>query len=361
MKALLTYIQPGVALYDLSKDGIMVTGLNGIIHYTNQAFCDLFGYQNNEINGKSCSVMRHDPDFRFETLLGELSEQENIIRVFDCSGKNKRPVKVTVNYSMLRDLNNQPIGVLFIFKEKIGMMKELMEHFHHQINLLKALSNRTDELITVTDVQERTTLYVSDMLEKIIGWDNKKFVENGWALGISLTHPEDVKTMLEAFLNGMSRWNVEPYIHDHKPLTFEYRWRHRNGTWRWIRSENFVLERDNRERVLYTIIFSRDITEEKNSEKKLTDKILSQLLQQSQIDPASEHEQIHNSTVHGISLSPREQEILRYIRKGHAAKEIAGLLGLRVNTINSYKKSLFKKLKARNAADAIRIANEWGL
>ena len=54
-------------------------------------------------------------------------------------------------------------------------------------------------------------------------------------------------------------------------------------------------------------------------------------------------------------------EVLKYIREGHAAKEIASILGLRLNTINSYKKSLFKKLDARNAADAIRIANQWGL
>lgn len=361
MQALLAYIQPGIALYDLSKDGIMVTALDGKIVYTNPAIRELFGYEEDEVKGVNCANLRHDKNFRFTNLLEELSQQENIIRVIQCFGKNNRPFNVTVNYTMLHNLNNDPMGVLFTFKEKIGLPAERMEHFHHQVNLLKALSNRSEELITVTDVQARTTLYVSEALEKIIGWDNQDFVENGWALGISLTHPEDVKPVIESFLYGMNLWNTQPFVHDHQPIIYEYRWRHRNGSWRWVKSETYVLERDANDRVLYTIIFSTDITEEKNNEHHLTDKILDQLLRQNHIVPSNIAEDNHESSSFGISLSPREIEVLHYLRQGHAAKEIAVILGLRLNTINSYKKSLFKKLDARNAADAIRIAANMGL
>lgn len=361
MQTLFAYIQPAIALYELSKDGIMVVGLDGKILYTNPAILELFSYENDEVKGKNCVDLRHDPKFRFDHLLGELSQHENIIKVITCTDKHTKSFTVTVNYSMLHNLNNDPMGVLFIFKESDGLAEDRLNHFHNQINLLKALGNRQDELITVTDVQARTTLYVSEALEQIIGWDAQKFVENGWALGISLTHPEDVKPLIEAFLNGMNQWNTSPYVYDHKPIEYSYRWRHRNGSWRWIQSKSYVLERDANDRVLYSIIFSQDVTEEKNKEKKLTEEILNQLLKQNNIDSASTGENNHDSTVFGIALSPREMEVLKYIREGHAAKEIASILGLRLNTINSYKKSLFKKLDARNAADAIRIANQWGL
>ena len=100
-------------------------------------------------------------------------------------------------------------------------------------------------------------------LEKIIGWDNQDFVENGWALGISLTHPEDVKT---------TDWKF-PLWHESLEHTAIYTWpsthhlRIQMATqkWirRWVKSETYVLERDANDRVLYTIIFSTDITEEK--------------------------------------------------------------------------------------------------
>ena len=361
MPSLLAYIQPAVVLYDLSKDGIMVTGLDGKISYTNPAIRELFGYSVEQVNGRFCTDLRHDPNFRFDKLLSELSAHDNIIRVINCSGNNGKNFTVTVNYTLLHNLNNEPIGVLFVFKEKIGLEEERMQHFHHQINLLKALGDRTDELITVTNVQARTTLYVSDALEKIIGWDPQKFLENGWALGISLTHPEDVKRLVEEFLKGIGLWNSEPFIHDHKPIVYEFRWRHRNGSWRWLHGESFVLERDEKDQVLFTIVFTRDVTDEKSVDKQLTEKILNQLLKQNNIDSPTESEQIPSSTVFGISLSPREIQLLRHIRMGHSAKDISRILGLRLNTINSYKKNLFKKLDARNAADAIRIATEWGL
>ena len=52
MQTLFAYIQPAIAFYDLSKDGIMVVGLDGKIMYTNPAILDLFGYESEEVKGK---------------------------------------------------------------------------------------------------------------------------------------------------------------------------------------------------------------------------------------------------------------------------------------------------------------------
>lgn len=60
-------------------------------------------------------------------------------------------------------------------------------------------------------------------------------------------------------------------------------------------------------------------------------------------------------------LSPREVQVLRLVGEGKSSREIASLLGLEVETIRSYRKSLMKKLGAKNATRLTHIALKAGL
>lgn len=57
-----------------------------------------------------------------------------------------------------------------------------------------------------------------------------------------------------------------------------------------------------------------------------------------------------------IILGRREKEILELIKNGFTNTEMAGKLNISVNTVDTYRKSLLAKLKAKNTADLIRIA-----
>ena len=49
------------------------------------------------------------------------------------------------------------------------------------------------------------------------------------------------------------------------------------------------------------------------------------------------------------SLTERELDVLKLITKEHSTKEMADLMNLSVNTIDTYRKSLLKKLNVKNA------------
>jgi DNA-binding NarL/FixJ family response regulator len=57
-----------------------------------------------------------------------------------------------------------------------------------------------------------------------------------------------------------------------------------------------------------------------------------------------------------IILGRREKEILELIKNGYTNAEMAEKLNISVNTVDTYRKSLLAKLKARNTADLIRLA-----
>ena len=63
----------------------------------------------------------------------------------------------------------------------------------------------------------------------------------------------------------------------------------------------------------------------------------------------------------GKRLTNRELEVLRLVTMGRTSKEVAEKLGLSVETVRSYRKSLMRKLGVRNIASLIHVAVEEGL
>jgi DNA-binding NarL/FixJ family response regulator len=60
-------------------------------------------------------------------------------------------------------------------------------------------------------------------------------------------------------------------------------------------------------------------------------------------------------------LSPRELEVLDYLRRGLSNRDIAVALGISENTAKSHVKAIFAKLEAADRAEAVATAFERGL
>jgi len=54
-----------------------------------------------------------------------------------------------------------------------------------------------------------------------------------------------------------------------------------------------------------------------------------------------------------LNLSPREEEVLRLLAKGHRSKEIAEELGVGLGTVNTYVRHIYEKLHVRSRAEAV--------
>jgi len=62
-----------------------------------------------------------------------------------------------------------------------------------------------------------------------------------------------------------------------------------------------------------------------------------------------------------LLLSPRELEVLGLVAEGKQAKEVAGALGIRVNTVNNHIQQVFQKTRTGNRIEAVRWGREQGL
>lgn len=52
-------------------------------------------------------------------------------------------------------------------------------------------------------------------------------------------------------------------------------------------------------------------------------------------------------------LTPKEKEVLLLLRLGKSNSEIATTLSIRMNTVKTHIKSVYKKLEARNRTEAV--------
>jgi DNA-binding NarL/FixJ family response regulator len=61
------------------------------------------------------------------------------------------------------------------------------------------------------------------------------------------------------------------------------------------------------------------------------------------------------------ALSPRELQVLRLVAEGKTSKEVATLLGLGLQTVRSYRKTMMKKLGVNNVAGLTQLALAAGV
>ncbi|HYP06136.1 MAG TPA: response regulator transcription factor [Bryobacteraceae bacterium] len=67
------------------------------------------------------------------------------------------------------------------------------------------------------------------------------------------------------------------------------------------------------------------------------------------------------SDLFGGALTPRQREVLQLIAEGKAAKEIAGIVGISVKTVEFHKAAIMEELGLRTTAELTRYALQHGI
>jgi len=61
------------------------------------------------------------------------------------------------------------------------------------------------------------------------------------------------------------------------------------------------------------------------------------------------------------ALSPRELEVFRLVVEGRTSKEIAGVMGVKPGTVDTYRSRIMEKLEISDIANLVRLAIRYGL
>lgn len=370
------FISPLEIFYNRMMDGVIISSLDGKVSFVNKSFASWQGRSADAFSG--CNYSNLDLAFtENKALIYDGLDKFGMVRINNESlsfSDAKKKSKDTI-YSYVRNSEHDGIGLLTIIKQEDLIHPFRKEGIYGQNALLRAINSKKDEIWFVTDIKEGRNTFCTDSIETILGWSKKEYVEGSWGYTFARIHPDDHPLIHAVHVESVTLRNKEKFIHDGVPVVFEVRKLHSNGSWRWIRLESTVFERDENQEVKSFIGFMRDITEEKEQQllEEKKEKIKTDLIEILHGEPyvnlailknflnKNEPPAFRKSEPAEVKISSREQDVLKLIVNGDSTKQISVKLFITDHTVNMHRKQLMKKLGAKNLAELVRIALEKGL
>lgn len=135
----------------------------------------------------------------------------------------------------------------------------LLESQNFNVTLL----NTSPDVIYIYDLIERKNVYSTEGLIKILGYSTEEAKEMGEELLSKLMHPDDFQNYLDRIVPCYAK------AKDGVLIEHEYRMKHRDDHWIWLRSRESIFQRlsDGTPKQLFGVV--SDITDKKKAEEEL--------------------------------------------------------------------------------------------
>ncbi|MDF2382871.1 response regulator transcription factor [Nostoc ellipsosporum NOK] len=218
--------------------------------------------------------------------------------------------------------------------------------------------NHTAPLLYAIDYTTGRYLLFTDAIRSITNESPEAFLEGGIPKLIDVYQKEDFKVYNEQIFTRNKEFLAAQPANEHHRYIFSYnfRVRHRNGSYVPIYQRGFYISSPDTGQPLYSWGMVMDISPFKkdrvisHSIEKTTPEGNS-LLQQHYYFPDEEDK----------LLSFHERRILQYMSEGLSGKQIADLLHITENTVANHRKNLLRKTNTKNVAELVAFGCRSGL
>ena len=213
------------------------------------------------------------------------------------------------------------------------------------IGLLSASEMLLGSAVSIFDLFKRTHVYESACHKELFGC-------NGGDRADVHIHPDDFELVMKNGIAAMRHvFNGNKYAKYSKMIR-EYRALVK-GQYKRITEEIQVLETDTKGNVWLSLCIV-NVSPNQTAPYKVN----SLLIDSHTGDVFSPLDEYYDKD---SVLTLREIEILRLIESGKLSKEIADMLNISVNTVNTHRQRILKKLNVDNSIEAIKYAHVLGL
>jgi len=243
--------------FDHAAIGMSLVHLDGRFFRVNAALCDLTGYSEQELLTTTFQEITHPDD-----LEADLAQVAKLLagetRAFQMEKrylrKDGQVIWIRLNSALVRDAQGAPLHF-------IGQLEDITERKRAEEKVRKSearfrslISNATD-IITILDASG-VIQYESPPIERILGYHREELQGSN---AFDLVHPDDRPATWAAFERALADPTLVP--------TVEFRFRHSDGSWRWLEATGTNLLTD--PNVAGFVVNSRDITERKRANEEL--------------------------------------------------------------------------------------------
>ena len=247
--------------FDDAAIGMALVGTDGRFLRTNRSLCNMLGYREVELLGKTFQDITHPDDLDADLdqvrrmLVGEIRTYQMEKRYFHREG---HVVWVLLSVSLVHDEEGEPLYFVSQIQD-ISERKRAEQKIRAAEQRYRTLVEQIPAVTYIDPVDDpETSLYTSPQIEQMLGytpqeWQNEKL----WPKRL---HPEDRERILAADKRFEAGGG--------EPFREEYRLLAKDGSVVWVREEA-VLVRDEAGEPLYWQGVFYDLTERKALEERL--------------------------------------------------------------------------------------------
>lgn len=200
---------------------------------------------------------------------------------------------------------------------------------------LSGVRHSINPMIGIYLIEEDRFIYFNEELNKIIGNNSEKILNNGWEFLFSVIKPNNIVYIKKA----ISRFFTLPYVKNLLTLSYEVIDIH--GREHLIKHE-ILIHKFYRHNLAINYFSDISKKEKINYFFKARSKMVNYL----------------GKNTPDLNISPREIEVLHLIADGFSSKQIADMLFISNHTAISHRKNLIEKFQVRNTAHLIKKATE---
>ena len=241
-----------------TRDSFCLTGLDNTILFINPAFCEMYGYTEEELVGRNIEIVRspgHSPDLTRQILSATMAGSWNGELVNRRKDGTDFPVELWT--SVVRDESGNPVGLVGIARDiserrkEFSALKEAQQAAMEREESFRLMFRNSPLPMWVFDTGTLEFLEVNESAVEKYGYSREEFL----AMRITEIRPTEDVPLLKARLK-----EPDPSVHPSGP------WRHtlKDGTVIDVEVSSHKLQFGGRNAQL---VVAQDITERKRAEQ----------------------------------------------------------------------------------------------
>lgn len=246
------------SLAEMAHDGIITSDAMGIIISWNKGAEAIFGYTADQAVGQPLTILMpsrfqnaHAATFAWAVQSGE---RRLIGKTLELTGLKKNGGEFQAELSLSSWKTKETVFFSAIVRD-ITERKRTEQKLRENESRFRSLIENSSDLITLLDAKGEIQ-YESPSIQRILGYAPDELVGK---IAFDLVHPEDRVRILGFFVGRLAVPGAT--------AAMEYRFQHKNGSWRYLESigNNLLFDPS----IHAIVVNSRDVTDRKHSETEL--------------------------------------------------------------------------------------------
>ncbi len=307
------------AIFNQTTQFIGLLQPDGIVLEANQTALDFAGITREEVVGKpfweaKWWTISLETQAQLKTAIVAAANGESIRYEVDVLGRDHQII--TIDFS-LRPIFDEARRVTLLISEGRDISEyqaalrerhKAEEALRSSQDFLQKVANTVPHILYLFDLLKGTSIYLNEKSVTVLGYSPEEICQADPQWFINCFHPDDQHLCYDIpsrFVN----------LQDNEVLSTEYRFRHKNGEWRWMNTREVVFTRDANGNPTQILGSVEDINTRKQAEAMLRqqaegERLITEVTQQ--IRQSLNLEEVLNTTVNSIRQCLRSDSVAIY-------------------------------------------------